>query len=79
MAAVQVPEQQGSRRSSTSKKLEDVEIIETAEAGEAEAYLQRFELLRGKSQDELAALNNSLVQKLDWKFLPCITWMLLMK
>jgi hypothetical protein len=79
MAAVQIPEQQGSRRSSTSKKLEDIEVIETVETSEAEAYLQRFELLRGKSKDELAALNKSLVRKLDWKFLLCITLMLLMK
>ena len=56
-----------------------IEIIEDAATNEAELYLQRFDLIAAKGKDELAALNKKVLRKLDWKFLPCITMMLLMK
>jgi len=55
------------------------EVIEQAQVTEADLYLQRFDLLAGKSSEELAKLNKKVVSKLDWKFLICITAMLLMK
>lgn len=45
----------------------------------ADTVLQRYELLKDKSSAELKALNKAVLKKLDWKFLPCITAMLLMK
>lgn len=59
----------------------DVAHIETTTAAamlEAE-YLARYPALAGKTEEELAKLNKSVLRKLDWKFLPCITLMLLMK
>jgi hypothetical protein len=53
--------------------------IELVEATTADVILERYDLLKNKSQDELDALNKSVLRKLDWKFLPCITAMLLMK
>jgi hypothetical protein len=41
--------------------------------------LSRYPLLAGKSEVEMALLNKKVLKKLDWKFLPCITFMLLMK
>lgn len=40
--------------------------------------LERYELIRNKSPEELRAIEKSLVRKLDWKFLPMVTAMLLM-
>ena len=39
----------------------------------------RFELLRNLSEEQMAALNKKLVRKLDWRLMPCITVMFLMK
>lgn len=39
----------------------------------------RFELLKDKTEEEMAALNKRLVSKLDWRLMPCITLMFLMK
>lgn len=39
----------------------------------------RFELLRHMSEEQMAALNKKLVRKLDWRLMPCITVMFLMK
>jgi hypothetical protein len=44
-----------------------------------EEILSRYPLLAGKSEVEMALLNKKVLKKLDWKFLPCITFMLLMK
>jgi hypothetical protein len=41
--------------------------------------LSRYPLLAGKSEVEMSLLNKKVLKKLDWKFLPCITFMLLMK
>lgn len=55
-----------------------VEYVETAPVVEP-TYLEGYPLLRDKSEEELAVLNKKVLRKLDWKFLPCITAMLLMK
>ena len=39
----------------------------------------RFELLKDKSDEQMAALNKQLLRKLDWRLMPCITLMFLMK
>lgn len=39
----------------------------------------RFETLRHLSEDQMTALNKKLVRKLDWRLMPCITLMFLMK
>lgn len=39
----------------------------------------RFETLRHLSEEQMAALNKQLVKKLDWRLMPCITLMFLMK
>lgn len=46
---------------------------------DASVWIQQYPLLREKSPEELAALTKAVLRKLDWKFLPCITLMLLMK
>jgi hypothetical protein len=39
----------------------------------------RFETLRHLSEEQMTALNKKLVSKLDWRLMPCITLMFLMK
>lgn len=63
-------------RDSLKSKTAD-EFIEEAPA--ADPWLDEFPLIKEKSVDELNALNHAVVKKLDWKFLPCVTMMLLMK
>lgn len=48
-------------------------------APERDLILERYEIIREKSPEELRAIEKSLVRKLDWKFLPMVTAMLLMK
>lgn len=43
------------------------------------ALRQRYPLLAAASQEKLDALDKAVLKKLDWKFLPIITVMLLMK
>ncbi|KAM3418098.1 hypothetical protein BST61_g6303 [Cercospora zeina] len=66
-------------------KQQAIEHVETATtdptrtATEGELLLlERFPLICNKSPEELAKLNKAVLRKLDWKFLPCITGMLLM-
>ncbi|GKU05121.1 unnamed protein product [Fusarium langsethiae] len=54
----------------------DVEYEENAP--ERDEVLERYELIRDKTPEERAAIEKSLVRKLDWKFLPMVTAMLLM-
>lgn len=66
----------GSRKNSSDFK----EEVENVEAGTiADTVLERYPLLKDISKDELEALNKRVLSKLDWRFLPCITMMLLMK
>lgn len=64
---------------SISKPSAEIVKIEDAVPDDASVWIQQYPLLAGKSPEELAALNKSVLRKLDWKFLPCITFMLLMK
>ena len=61
--------------SSTSKEASQ-HVEETLERDQ---LLEGWPLLKNKSPEELKALNKSVLRKLDWKFLPCVTMMLLMK
>jgi hypothetical protein len=39
----------------------------------------RFDTLRDLSEEQMTALNKRLVSRLDWRLMPCITMMFLMK
>lgn len=64
---------------SVSKQSAEIVKIENAAPDDASVWIQQYPLLREKTEEELAALNKAVLRKLDWKFLPCITIMLLMK
>jgi len=68
------------QRSSLEKDINTVEHVEKS-GGLAlhDEILQRYPLLADKSEVEMALLNKRVLKKLDWRFLPCITFMLLMK
>jgi hypothetical protein len=53
--------------------------IEDATPNVNVGYRQQYPLLADKTDEEIKALNKAVLKKLDWKFLPCITVMLLMK
>lgn len=55
----------------------DVEYEEVAPV--RDEILERYPLIKDKTPEERAAIEKSLVRKLDWKFLPMVTAMLLMK
>ena len=61
------------------EKEADIQVVENAHQDDGVQYLQHFDLLQDKSKDELDHLNKKVLRKLDWRFLPCITAMLLMK
>jgi hypothetical protein len=64
---------------STPKQSVEIVKIEHAAPDVDAGYLQRYPLLADKNPEETKALNKAVLKKLDWKFLPCITLMLLMK
>lgn len=66
-------------RELTPKQSIEIVKIEDARPNVEASWLQRYPLLADKTEEELEALNKSVLRKLDWKFLPCITIMLLMK
>lgn len=72
------PDNNAVRRDSFDSKTDKIgeECLETTGL---ENYLDRFPLIKDKTPEELQKIEKSLVRKLDWKFLPCITLMLLMK
>jgi hypothetical protein len=74
MADAEKTTERVSLESKTSKIAE-----EQLEQSTLDSYLDRFPLIRDKSPEERKKIEKSLVRKLDWKFLPCITLMLLMK
>jgi len=39
----------------------------------------RFDLLRGLSEEDMEKLNKSVLKKIDWRMMPTITMMFLMK
>lgn len=65
-----------SRKSSFASKADHLEVEEVPSR---DAMLEKYALLKDKTEDELKAVEKSLVRKLDWKFLPMVTAMLLMK
>lgn len=75
------------RRSSRASSTKDATIeFDKQAAGHVEVVdntermlLDRYPLLKDLSQEELDKLNKTVVRKLDWVFLPCVTLMLLMK
>ena len=64
---------------STHKQSCEITKIENAEILATDEYRDRYPLLRGKSTEELDSLNKAVLRRLDWKFPPCVTVMLLMK
>jgi hypothetical protein len=64
---------------STPKGSVEIVKVENAQIDVEATWIQQYPLLANKSEEELAALNKAVLRKLDWKFLPCITLMLLMK
>lgn len=68
-----------SKHSTDAKKSAEIEYIDDAGIDQRANWLQQYPLLADKSPEELDGLNRSVLKKLDWKFLPCITVMLLMK
>jgi hypothetical protein len=68
------------QRSSLEKEINTVEHVEKSGGISLhDEILQRYPLLADKSEVEMALLNKAVLKKLDWRFLPCITFMLLMK
>lgn len=77
------------RRSSgqDAKEKLDAECVEKIPIGQhAEgAYIPpeeiqaRFDLLRDLSKEQMEALNKKVVKKIDWRMMPCVTLMFLMK
>jgi hypothetical protein len=59
----------------TNVKTEEVECTFLTPA----QIQHRFDTLRGLSDDQMKALNKKLVRKIDWRLMPCITVMFLMK
>lgn len=56
--------------------------VEDADAGYSytpEQIQNRFDSLRGLSQGEMEALNKKVRKIIDWRLMPCITLMFLMK
>lgn len=66
-----------SRKSSSISKADGVEVEEVANG--RDPLMRKYALIKDKSDEELQAIEKSLVRKLDWKFLPMVTCMLLMK
>ncbi|KAG4440832.1 hypothetical protein IFR05_003704 [Cadophora sp. M221] len=64
-----------SRNSQVDEKA-DFDYVESLPV--PDILLERYSLIKDKSQEELDILNKAVLRKLDWKFLPCITMMLLM-
>jgi hypothetical protein len=40
---------------------------------------QRFDLLRDLNEEQMNALNKRVVKRIDWRLMPCITLMFLMR
>ena len=53
--------------------------VQFEEHAQRDEYLERYDLIKDKSPSELKAIEKSLVRKLDWKFLPMVSMMLIMK
>lgn len=70
------------KMTNTDVKMADAEFKEVAPESHPITPQQiqaRFETLKDLSQEEMNALNKRLVKRLDWRLMPCITLMFLMK
>lgn len=57
---------------SSLEKSKNIELVEKAEGNTlADEILNRYPLLVGKSEEDMASLNKKVLRKLDWKFLVC--------
>jgi hypothetical protein len=68
--------------SNIDEKMADAEFKEVAqEVGPItpQQIQARFGTLRDLSQEGMTALNNKLVKQLEWRLMPCIALMFLMK
>ena len=64
----------------TSKDLgSKTEVEDLKDSPQRDPLLELFPILQDKTPEELEQLNRSVVRKLDWQFLPCITMILLMR
>lgn len=89
MADVPPPQRSGSTKSSLDEKAGDVKpgladhVEDAAPEGPQGAtpteIQARFPLLRDLSEAQMEALNNKMVKKIDWRLMPCVTAMFLMK
>lgn len=68
-----------SRKDSVDLKEDLGNNVEVEESAQRDEYLERYERIRDKAPEELKALEKSLIRKLDWKFLPMVSLMLVMK
>lgn len=53
--------------------------IEKNDRQDPDQLLSYFPCLLDKSQNELKELERKVLHRLDWRFLPCVTMMLLMR
>lgn len=89
MADVPLPQRPASHKSSLDEKAGDLkpgfaDHVEDAAPegtqGASPTEIQaRFPLLRDLNEAQMTALNNKMVKKIDWRLMPCVTAMFLMK
>lgn len=65
--------------SSEKQTVETKEMIDENVVWTPQQIQARFETLRDLNEEEMTALNKRLVSKIDWRLMPCITLMFLMK
>lgn len=58
---------------------DQISVIETAETITPEAIQARFTTLAPLDGEQMAALHKRLVRRIDWRMMPTITIMFLMK
>ena len=70
-----------SHRSDDLNEKGNVTWTENAAADNPSAWeiQQRFETLKNLSETEMRALNNHVKKTIDWRMMPCVTVMFLMK
>lgn len=68
----------GSKPGSIDLK-ENIDDIEVEDGSVPCEWLERYPLIANKTPEELKAIEKSLVRKLDWRFLPMVSLMLVMK
>jgi hypothetical protein len=64
---------------SEKQNIEFKEVVEESVNITPQQIQARFDTLRDLSDEDMAALNKKLVKKIDWRLMPCVTLMFLMK